>query len=51
MRKATVIKLVVASLLIVALVAGGGCFNKAPTITSLNPSATSVGRGESCTIN
>jgi hypothetical protein len=51
MRKSTGIKLVVASLLIIALLAGGGCFNKAPTITSLNPSASSVGRGESCTIN
>jgi hypothetical protein len=51
MSKSTGIKLVVASLLILALLAGGGCFNKAPTITSLNPSANSVGRGESCTIS
>jgi hypothetical protein len=53
MWKSTGIKLVVASLVILALLAGGGCglFNKAPTITSLNPSDTSVGRGESCTIS
>jgi hypothetical protein len=53
MWKSTGIKLIVASLLILAMLAGGGCglFNKAPTITSLNPSANSVARGESCTIN
>lgn len=47
------IKLVVASLLILALLAGGSCglFNKPPSITSLTPSATEVARGESCTVN
>ncbi|MBA7559742.1 MAG: DNRLRE domain-containing protein [Dehalococcoidia bacterium] len=46
------IKLVVMSLLILALLAGGSCglFNKPPSITSLTPSATEVARGESCTV-
>jgi hypothetical protein len=51
MLKSTGIKLVLMSLLIVALLAGGGCFNKPPTITSLTPSATEVTRGGSCTIS
>jgi len=42
-------KLVVASLVILALLAVAGC-NKPPLITSLNPSATEVARGGNCTV-
>jgi hypothetical protein len=53
MWKSTGIKLVVASLLILALLVGGGCnmFNKSPEITSLNPSASTVIPDGSCTIS
>lgn len=52
MWKSKGIKLVLMSLLILALLAGGSCglFNKPPSITSLTPSATEVARGESCTV-
>jgi hypothetical protein len=51
MWKAKGIKLAVAGLTILALLIGGGCeTNQPPTITSLTPSATSVGPGDSCTV-
>jgi hypothetical protein len=51
MWKSKGIKLVLVSLVILTMLLAGGCFNKPPTITSLTPSATSVARGESCTVN
>lgn len=51
MWKSKGIKLVLLSLVILAMLAGGGCFNKPPVITSLTPSATEVARGESCTVS
>jgi hypothetical protein len=51
MWKAKGIKLAVVGLVILALLIGGGCkTNQPPTITSLIPSATSVGLGGSCTV-
>jgi hypothetical protein len=52
MWKANGIRWVVAGLVILTMLMGGGCglFNKAPEITSLTPSATVVGPGGSCTI-
>lgn len=53
MWKSKGIIVLLASLVIVTMLAAGGCsiFNKSPEITSLTPSATSVARGESCTIS
>jgi hypothetical protein len=53
MGKSKGIQLALTGLLILALLAGGSCglFNKPPVITSLTPSATSLARGASCTIN
>jgi hypothetical protein len=53
MGKSKGIQLVLSSLLILALLAGGSCglFNKPPVITSLTPSATNLARGASCTLN
>jgi hypothetical protein len=45
------IKIALVSLVIISMLLAGGCFNKAPTITSLTPSATSVARGDSCTVS
>ena len=50
MWKSKAVKLAVLGLVIVALLAIGGC-NKPPTITGLTPSATEVARGESCSIS
>jgi hypothetical protein len=50
MWKAKGIKLAFAGLVILTLLIGGGCFNNAPEIASLTPSATTVGHGSSCTI-
>jgi hypothetical protein len=51
MWKSKGIKLVLVSLVIITMLLAGGCFNKPPVITSLTPSATSVARGASCTVN
>jgi hypothetical protein len=51
MWKSKGIKLALVSLVILSMLLAGGCFNKAPTITSLTPSATSVARGDSCTVS
>jgi hypothetical protein len=51
MWKSKGIKLALVSLVILTMLLAGGCFNKPPTITSLTPSATSVARGDSCTVN
>jgi hypothetical protein len=51
MWKSRTIKLALVSLVVLTMLLAGGCFNKPPTITSLTPSATSVARGESCTVN
>jgi hypothetical protein len=45
------IKIALVGLVIITMLLAGGCFNKPPTITSLTPSATSVARGESCTVS
>jgi hypothetical protein len=50
MWKAKGIKLAVASLLILALLILGGCGGNPPVISSLIPSAATVGPGGSCTI-
>jgi hypothetical protein len=51
MWEAKGIKLAVVGLVILALLIGGGCeTNQPPEITSLTPSATSVGPGDSCTV-
>jgi hypothetical protein len=51
MWKSKTIKLALVSLVILTMLLAGGCFNKPPTVTSLTPSATSVARGESCTVS
>jgi len=53
MWKAKGIKRAVAGLVILTMLMGSSCglFNKPPTITSLTASATSVARGESCTVS
>lgn len=51
MWKSKGIKLALVSLVILTMLLAGGCFNKPPTITSLTPSATSLARGDSCTVN
>jgi hypothetical protein len=53
MWKSKGVRLMVAGLLIISVLMGGGCgmFNKPPVINSLIPSATTVARGESCTIS
>jgi hypothetical protein len=51
MWKSKTIKLALVSLVILTMILAGGCFNKPPTITSLTPSATSVARGNSCTVS
>jgi hypothetical protein len=50
MWKSKGIKWAVVGVVILTLLMGTGCFNKAPEITSLTPSATSVARGGNCTI-
>ncbi len=50
MWKSKAVKLAVLGLVIIALLAIGGC-NKPPVITLLNPSATEVVRGGSCSIS
>jgi hypothetical protein len=50
MWKSKGIKLALVGLVILTMLLAGGC-NKPPTITSLTPSATSVARGENCTIS
>ncbi|MCK4368394.1 MAG: DNRLRE domain-containing protein [Dehalococcoidales bacterium] len=52
MWKSKGIKWVVAGLVILTMLMGSGCglFNKSPEITSLTPSATTVGPGGSCTV-
>jgi hypothetical protein len=51
MWQSKTIKIALVSLVILTMLLAGGCFNKAPTITSLTPSATSVARGDSCTVS
>jgi hypothetical protein len=51
MWKSKTIKLALVSLVILTMLLAGGCFNKPPAITSLTPSATTVARGESCTVS
>jgi hypothetical protein len=51
MWKSKAIKLVLVGLIILTTLLAGGCFNKAPVITSLTPSATTVASGASCTVN
>jgi hypothetical protein len=53
MLKSKGIQLILVSLVILALLAGGSCslFNKPPEITSLTSSATQVARGGSCTVS
>ena len=53
MWKSKSVRCLVAGLLIISVLMGGGCgmFNKPPVINSLTPSATTVARGESCTIS
>ena len=52
MRKSKIVQLVAVSLVILAMLMGGGCVtNTAPIISSLTPSAESVERGESCTVS
>jgi hypothetical protein len=52
MWKSKGIRWLVAGLVILTMLMGGGCglFNKAPEIASLTPSATVVGPGGSCTL-
>lgn len=52
MWKSKGIRWLVAGLVILTMLMGGGCglFNKSPEITSLTPSATTVGPGGSCTL-
>jgi len=53
MWKSKGVKWVVVGLVIISVLMGSGCdmFNKPPVIDSLTPSATTVARGESCTIS
>jgi hypothetical protein len=51
MWKSKGIKIALVGLVILTMLLAGGCFNKPPTITSLTPGATSVARGESCTVS